>query len=244
MNFLSITDRLFLLTWTDLLPYETNVLVYHGSGINLIVDTFLGPSKMKQMLRLLPEPSSRAPYIIVNTHYHFDHVWGNVAFLSSVRISTSLCYQMMKRHFEADKAANLSYWEPDNQLCLPNCLITSSITFSEAGIEVFPSPGHSEDGCSVFFRDERVLAVGDNLERPIPYLENRDWQKYLDTLDQYSSIQADTIIAGHGIVTETDIETSKQYIRAWQAHQTEKYKVDPYKKIHEQNKLTLSVQEE
>lgn len=240
MNFSSITDRLFLVTWTDLSPYETNVLVYHGSGINLIIDTFLGPSKMKQMLRLLPEPSSNTPYIIVNTHYHFDHVWGNSAFLSSVRISTSLCYQMMKRHFEVDKAANLTYWEPDNQICLPNCLITSTLTFPEAGIEVFPSPGHSEDSCSVFFRQEGVLAVGDNLERPIPYLESQDWQKYLETLDHYASIQADKLIAGHGIVTQTDIETSKQYIYAWQTHQTEKYDAEPYKNIHRQNKLHLS----
>jgi len=244
MNFSSITDRLFLVSWTDLSPYETNVLVYHGSKINLIIDTFLGPAKMQKMLRILPKPSLKAPYIIVNTHYHFDHVWGNIAFLSSVRVSTSLCYQMMKRHFETDKAANLAYWESGNQICLPNCLITSSLIFPEAGIEIFPSPGHSEDSCSVFFRQEGVLAVGDNLERPIPYLENQDWQKYLDTLDHYASIQADKIVAGHGTVSQTDIEISKQYIRSWQNHQTEKYEGEPYKNIHHQNKLNLSAQGE
>lgn len=240
MTLTPLSERLFLATWTDLYPFETNSLVYHGFEINLMIDTFLGPSPMNQLLKALPVPTAPCPYIIVNTHYHFDHVWGNSSFPSSMRIATSLCYQWMKQHFAEEREKNAPYWEPGNQLCLPNCLIDTPLFFPEEGIEIFPSPGHTEDGCSVLFQKDSVLAVGDNLEKPIPYLENQRWSPYLDTLQRYAGCKVKTIIAGHGKVDQNDIETTQRYILAWQKNQTFEYEREPFLQRHQQNKSTLS----
>jgi|GEM_PF-506768 len=238
MKTVPITDRLWVAVFSDLSPFETNVIVYHGLKINLIIDTFLHPSYMTTMIdRLLPEMDT--PPIIVNTHYHFDHVWGNAAFPVSIRMATPLCRQKMIALFDKERQQNRQYWKTDNTLCLPNCLITSSLFFPSEEIEIFPSPGHTDDACSVYFRQENVLVVGDNLEYPLPFLENSAWQSYLNTLDRYSSFPIKTIVAGHGILNRTAIEIATQYILAWQKNDTSAYEQQPYLASHHQNKVLL-----
>lgn len=229
------------ITWTDLVPYSTHVLVYQGLECTFVVDTFLGPSKMREMLLSLPHSFTNHPFIVVNTHYHFDHIWGNLAFSQSVRIATSLCRTGIEKHFEEEKQRNTRWWEDGNQMCLPNCLITAPLHFPEDQIEIFPSPGHTDDGCSVMFHRENLLAVGDNLERPIPYLENTCFDDYLKTLDRYRSLQPATIIAGHGQVDLSDMEVTKQYIQDWQNQNVSVYEQKPYREVHRQNSQFLAL---
>lgn len=240
MKLLQRSDRFIQCTWTELTPYTTHVLVYQGHECTFVVDTFLGPGIMREMLATLPVSFKHQPFIVINTHFHYDHIWGNQAYSESLRIATPLCRKLIEQHFEEEKQANLTWWEEGNQMCLPNCLITAPLFFPEDKIEIFPSPGHTEDGCSVVFHREKILAVGDNLEQPIPYLENQQWDHYLHTLDRYESLHPAIIIPGHGQTDLADIEITRQYILDWKNQDLSCYNQEPYRKIHQQNTCFLS----
>lgn len=240
MNLFQWSDRLIQCTWTELSPYSTHVLAYQGHECTFVVDTFLGPGKMREMLTALPVSFNNQPFIVINTHYHYDHIWGNQAFSSSLRIATPLCRKLIGQHFEEEKQTNLAWWEEGNQMCLPNCLITAPLFFPEDQIEIFPSPGHTEDGCSVMFHRENILSAGDNLEQPIPFLENTQWDHYLRTLDRYESLQPKIIIPGHGQAELKDIEITKRYILGWKNQNLSRYELEPYQEIHQQNTRFLA----
>jgi len=239
MKLFQWSDQLIQCTWTELTPYFTHVLVYQGHECTFVVDTFLGPGKMREMLASLPGNYQNRPFIVVNTHYHFDHIWGNQAFSESLRVATPLCRKWIEQRFEEEKQTNLTWWEEGNQICLPNCLITAPLFFPEDQIEIFPSPGHTEDGCSVMFHQENILSVGDNLEQPIPYLENKQWDHYLRTLDRYDSLQPKIIIPGHGQAGFADIEITRLYILGWKSQDLSRYDQEPYREVHRQNTQIL-----
>ena len=50
MKLFQWSDQLIQCTWTELTPYFTHVLVYQGHECTFVVDTFLGPGKMREML--------------------------------------------------------------------------------------------------------------------------------------------------------------------------------------------------
>jgi cyclase len=66
-----------------------NAGVVDLGGRTLVVDTFLTPQAGRDLRRLAEEVTGRAPELVVNTHFHNDHVWGNQAFLPEAQIISS-----------------------------------------------------------------------------------------------------------------------------------------------------------
>jgi len=63
----------------------------------LIFDTFLTPQAAKDLRRAAMERTGRDPEIIVNSHYHNDHIWGNQVFSSqAMLISTTQTRQLIE----------------------------------------------------------------------------------------------------------------------------------------------------
>lgn len=58
---------------------------------NLIVafDTFIAPQAALELRRFSLEIFGRAPQLVVNSHYHNDHTWGNQAFIDDAMIMSS-----------------------------------------------------------------------------------------------------------------------------------------------------------
>ncbi|HUI87880.1 MAG TPA: MBL fold metallo-hydrolase [Anaerolineales bacterium] len=52
----------------------------------VLFDTFLTPQAGRDLLRAARQLTDREPQIIVNSHYHNDHIWGNQAFSDSAHI--------------------------------------------------------------------------------------------------------------------------------------------------------------
>lgn len=55
----------------------------------LIFDTFLTPQAAQDLLDDSLRLTGRKPAIVVNSHYHNDHIWGNQVFLPSAQIYAS-----------------------------------------------------------------------------------------------------------------------------------------------------------
>jgi cyclase len=58
-------------------------------GQTLVFDTFLTPQAGHDLRRFAEETTGRAPKLVVNSHFHNDHVWGNQAFLPEAHLISS-----------------------------------------------------------------------------------------------------------------------------------------------------------
>jgi glyoxylase-like metal-dependent hydrolase (beta-lactamase superfamily II) len=75
----------------------------------LVFDTFLTPSAAEDLRQSVKHLVGNDPDIVINSHYHNDHIWGNQAFPSTVHIiASSRTYQLMmtagKKELEEETA--------------------------------------------------------------------------------------------------------------------------------------------
>ncbi|MDH7564760.1 MAG: hypothetical protein QHH24_07815, partial [Candidatus Bathyarchaeota archaeon] len=68
--------------------------------------------------------------------------------------------------------------------------------------EFYYTPGHTVDSCSCFDHADRVLFVGDNVELPIPYVNELNFASYVATLEEYLERNAEFIVSGHADVAD------------------------------------------
>ena len=182
-----------------------NVHIILGDTYNYVIDTGLGSQSMEPVLQYL-QPDK--PVIVVNTHYHWDHVWGNAVFAGSVIIAHSLCRQRLEELWEEMIRKHSEYISGDASKCLPNLVFEDGLYFPDDGIRLFYTPGHTLDGISVLDGKDGVLNAGDNIgddmEHIVPELEC-DVAIYHETLQRYMDTGADTVVSGHNAVLGSDI---------------------------------------
>ncbi|MHA1727187.1 MAG: MBL fold metallo-hydrolase [Promethearchaeota archaeon] len=180
-----------------------------------IIDTFLGPDSMIYIKDFLKENKFENPIIVVNTHSHWDHYWGNNAFGKN---TTILAHSLCRRQIELDGKSILEkmreYTRGLVEIKLPNLVFEKGLSYPEDGLEFFYSPGHTLDSISCFDSVDNVLIVGDNIEDPFPYITNDEYSLYIETLQQYLGFDAKAYILGHGVIhfDKKLIEKNLKYI--------------------------------
>jgi cyclase len=206
MELKNVGSRGTLFVFHDL-GIATNVYVINGRHHVYIIDTYLGPDIMRQVNQHIAELYGSKPIIVVNTHSHWDHVWGNSLYSSSLIIAHEKCKEYMQQEGLMKLEKYGEYKKGDIILTYPNLTFNGRIYFEEDKVLIYHTPGHTEDCISVLDVLDKVLLVGDNLERPIPYLMSKDLGQYILTLEDYLNVDANIIIGGH-----TDCEDKRLII--------------------------------
>lgn len=238
----SIGTRGTLFTFYELEGLETNVYVVNVPKHVFVVDTFLGPRPMDIVKKRMAGAFRRKPVVVVNTHYHWDHVWGNCAFPGALVVSHDRCREKMLEIGEKELAAYAKLRQGKVKLVYPNCTFTDRLTFEDDDVEFFHSPGHSPDSIAVYDRADRVLLVGDNVEEPLPYLYSKDFESYGRTLESYLTIKSKRVIAGHcTTVTPRIIRQNLEYLAAFRDGATGKYERGKYGQTHSQNVRVMDI---
>ncbi|MHA1667820.1 MAG: MBL fold metallo-hydrolase [Candidatus Heimdallarchaeaceae archaeon] len=196
MNVQKVKNRGFLFTFLE--PYKTNVYVINGSNSLFICDTFLGPKSMKEVLIFLEKKglfSKRK--IIFNTHYDYDHFWGNQLFADDIILSHELCYRKIIEVGEQELRQYTNHQKGEVKLTLPNLIFSERVSFPSEQVEFFFSPGHTPDSASCYDSKDKVLIVGDNIESPLPYLREDNFDDYIGSLEGYLSRNIYAVVSGH-----------------------------------------------
>ncbi len=234
MNVKEIGKRGILFTFYELDSYPTNVFVIRGKTHTFVCDTFLGPASMEEVKSYLRYHYGENPFVVFNSHSHWDHIWGNCAF-QSIITSHSLCREAIKKEGESELQQYEEYKQGDVKIVLPNLTFKESIFFPDENVEFFYTPGHTVDSASCLDHEDNTLFVGDNVEAPIPYLFHRNLAEYVRTLQTYLDFRAFTI-PGHGVpCSESLILENLEYVEAFKENSTEKYERGPYQPIHHLN---------
>ena len=196
-------------------PQETNVYVIVSNTTVFVIDTHCGSDSMESIKFFIQSECPNHRIIVINTHYDWDHVLGNIAFSKEVIIAHNETY---------DHLAGNGFWDDmihenrvsldgDSTKCLPNMTFENTLNFPEDKVSLFHSPGHTFDSISVYDQSDQVLFVADNLELPLPYLQDHRLDLYLNTLIYYETIDYKTLICTHnGVIESQVLEKTRDYI--------------------------------
>lgn len=213
MELKKVGNRGTLFTFYDL-GIPTNVYVIQGNNYIYIIDTYLGPDVMAEIKQYIDENYAEKTMIVINSHSHWDHVWGNSLFSSSLIIGHKKCREYMETDGMKKLKEHAEFKRGEIILTYPNLTFTDRIYFEEDDILIYHTPGHTDDEISVLDMKDKVLFAGDNLERPIPYLMSKDLKQYINTLEAYLNVDADIIIGGHTACEDKKlIEHNLDYVK-------------------------------
>ncbi len=199
--------------------------IYEGWGANqgfvttsigaVVVDTGFTSTSAKALLRDLRATGSAPVKLIVNTHDHSDHVFGNSVFdaYSPLIMAHLNC---RSRLLELGKERMRGYRRFDKTLRadLTGLRISPPQVTYEDGLEldigqtnfrfIHPKNGaHTTGDTMVLLPDEKILFAGDVLWTGYhPNLEDADIEAWLQELDAISRMKVDLIVPGHGKVSD------------------------------------------
>jgi len=205
MNIQKIKNRSTLFTY-DNGSWDLNLHLIRANKYNYIIDTGLGSLSVEPIIEIIKNDNK--PSIVINTHYHWDHIWGNSAFRDSIIISQRLCRDLILEKWVYMMNRNGSFCNGAAELCLPSLVFDKELYFPEDKIRLFHTPGHTADSISVLDEEEGVLNVGDNvgdtMEEIIPSIDT-DMEQYIETLLKYQTLDFDTCISGHNFTLPKDV---------------------------------------
>lgn len=226
-----------IFSYDNIKECTTHVFIIKKKNRVYVIDTFCGTESMKPVIEEIKDKE----VFVINTHFHWDHVWGNSAFKKDLIISHERCRKILDKAWESQIEENKEYILGNVEKCLPTLTFNNKINFHEDGIELFHSPGHTEDSISIFDSETKTLYVGDNLEKPIIYVENGDIASYINTLKTYMEYDAERIFAGHTLnLTKKDILDTINYLEALKRGDKIEFNTDYERKIHKDNLKMVS----
>ena len=108
---------------TDTIPgCITNLYLIKGKKANYLIDTGLG-SDTAQYVHHYIEENCPNPVIVINTHYHWDHIWGNVGFEGNQIIAHAKTYELIEQKWDEMEARCGKWKEGYTKKVLPDTLM-------------------------------------------------------------------------------------------------------------------------
>ena len=199
----------------------------------VVVDT---PSYPQDMQELLDAVSVSVPEVqlVINTHFHSDHTWGNQLFDCPI-LAHRLCRERMKANLDGEWSAEAIQAEiakeekvdpdwareareklADLYITLPTQVLEKRREIAIGGmrLEVIHLGGHTPGSSVVWLPETRVLFAGDLIfEGRYPYLHDDDVPALIAALKRLPKFGAQTVVPGHGALCgEAEIAALVDYL--------------------------------
>jgi glyoxylase-like metal-dependent hydrolase (beta-lactamase superfamily II) len=173
-RWLEIGDRVFVRRYRF---FDQGIVAVLGGDTALIVDTRTTPAQAREILDDLRDLGSPRVGIVVNTHGHYDHVFGNAIFRPAVIWGHERCQAMIELTGAVQRervARELPDLAPDLARVVldpPDRVFADAATLDLDGREVrlaYLGRGHTDNDIVVSIPDADVLCAGDLLENGAP----------------------------------------------------------------------------
>jgi glyoxylase-like metal-dependent hydrolase (beta-lactamase superfamily II) len=179
-----------------------------------VVDTLTRPQDMDPVLAALAERAPGRRRVVIDTHHHWDHVYGNAAFLTSDIVAQRSCPRLMEA--QAQSISESVPRPPREGVPPPTVTFGDRLTYlgDDETVHLIHTPGHSEDSLVVYLDAARILLAGDTLEWPLPSFAQRDGQEaWVRTLRQLKQLPAEIIVPSHGPAMGKElIDANERYV--------------------------------
>lgn len=240
MEIIQINKETVAFDFDEIEGFSTAVFLIDKPNRYYLIDTYCGATPMGAILQYIENRGVKKRMVVINTHHHWDHIWGNCLFENRTLIAHNSCYTMMETYYEDQVKRNAQYIMGDNEMTLPNLTFQNKLFFQDDDIEVFYSPGHTLDCISIYDSKNRTLFVGDNLEKPLIYVEDPDIRRYIYTLTGYLDYLPEKIVGSHSLdLSIEDLEEAIEYLRALDGKKYVSFDIPAKQLVHEANLKTL-----
>ena len=200
-----------------------------------MVDTTSSPLEARALVEAVGA-SLEQVRMVINTHSHSDHTWGNQVFACPI-LAHRLCLERMRSALNNKWSpetlhsylADLEKTDPNKASAFRDTLQELSIrlpdqVFDErfegelGGVryEVIHLGGHTPDLSVVWLPDTRVLYASDLIfQGRYPYIFDADIPAWVERLGRLMEFSADAIVPGHGTMCgEAEIITLRDYLQS------------------------------
>ncbi|MGB9614651.1 MAG: MBL fold metallo-hydrolase [Fervidobacterium sp.] len=201
-----ITEKVYVIEHEEA---ANNVVIIGKKGV-ILVDTSLFPEKARRIAKFVKEFTMKTISLVLNTHYHPDHTFGNVAFDCPI-VAHTLTREFMEQ-FNVDyfNKIGVEYFRPK----LPDVLFDDIFEY-EDGVQLkfIHAPGHTPDSSYVYLPKESVLIAGDTVINTIhpEIVEDSNLSTWIKTLETLPKVNH--VIPGHGEIGDyNSIVKMQEYI--------------------------------
>jgi cyclase len=208
-------------------------LIHTPNGI-ILIDTTSSPGDIKALLDTVGVQAGDV-HMVVNTHSHSDHTWGNQLFTCPI-LAHRLCQERMQSSLKSDwspevlqsfitdlkktdhqKAEDFREVVKGLQIKLPDRVFEDRFEGELGGLkyEIIHMGGHTPDTSIVWLPEKRVLFASDLIfQGRYPYIFDADIPAWIDALSKLLEFKAEVIIPGHGVrCGEADIIGLREYLQ-------------------------------
>jgi glyoxylase-like metal-dependent hydrolase (beta-lactamase superfamily II) len=202
-----VGDRVWVRRYDSL---DQTIGVIGGDSGLIVVDT-RASHRLADELRAELAELAGAVVGVVNTHGHWDHVFGNARFASTPIWGHVRCATMITEHGEEQRAHLIDRYPPEVaeqfrevELTPPTELVTETATLDLGDRQVelrHLGRGHTDNDIVVRVPDANVLFAGDLLENDAtPYFGDGfpiDWPA---TAERLVELATGAVVPGHGSI--------------------------------------------
>jgi glyoxylase-like metal-dependent hydrolase (beta-lactamase superfamily II) len=179
----------------------------------VVIDTFGTPEEALQMMEMLESKLQGRQLLVINTHQHYDHAWGNAIFEPYGRYPAPILAH--QKSMDELPAARRKLEQKQTDPRFSNVkIIAPTLTFSQRftiqggdlTLELIPAPGHCEDQVVIWIPEIKTLLAADALEFPFPYAANlADLPVMLQTMRELKVLGVEVILPCHGGIHGPDL---------------------------------------
>lgn len=173
----------------------------------VVIDT-QGPPELAKLLRVkILEVTEKPVTLVINTHYHGDHTFGNQYFADALILAHENTRKALVERDEGHRTMFLRFFGEDSlrefRLTLPQATFNDRMTLMYGGktIELIYAGGSAHTGGDIFvwLPDEKVLFAGDLLYKGrLPLLNDGDSRGAAAAVEGMLATGARVFVPGHG----------------------------------------------
>ncbi|MBF6328260.1 MBL fold metallo-hydrolase [Nocardia transvalensis] len=199
-----------------------NAGILVSEGEVALIDTAATQARAARLRQAAARLAPTSPRIVLNTHFHGDHTFGNQLFPEAVIIGHEQTRLEM-----LTAGLHLTQLWPDVSwgaltLTPPQLTYRDRMTLhlGELTAEIIHvGPAHTTDDTVVWLADQRVLFTGDVvLSGVTPFCLMGSVSGTLDTVAMLRTLGAETVVTGHGAVRGPEVfDETERYMR-WLQH--------------------------
>jgi cyclase len=197
--------------------FNVSCAVVVATGRVFVFDTLDSPQAMQPVRDLVDDLRGDRRVTVVNSHHHWDHVYGNAAFAGCDIIANQLCPHLMTASLPGGADASVSAPPPPPEgVPLPTIGFGDRMHFDDpaGAVHLIRTPGHTADSIIMYLDEHNILFGGDTIEWPFPTFGLRDCeQTYLRTLRLLNQLPVKQVVPSHGPVMGKEvIDLNQRYI--------------------------------
>ncbi|MFE6777658.1 MBL fold metallo-hydrolase [Streptomyces sp. NPDC057702] len=185
----------------------------------LVIDTAATERRARALRETILASGAPLPQVLVNTHHHGDHTYGNWVFLPQ---STVVGHEACRRETVASGHQLHAIWPEVDfgtvEIAPPTLTYTESLSLHVGEIEVrlcHPGVAHTTGDTLVWLPEQRVVYTGDLVfHGGTPFVLMGSLAGSLRAVERLRALDAETVVPGHGTVTGPEVyDTVEGYLR-------------------------------